>query len=749
VILRWSWLATPYLVCSTVLVAVGLAAALLRGDRVLRLGVIGAVLTALPWAVCQAAAACTDDPIVAHRVLKLGQGPVALVGPNLMLVLLGVSGQLERYRWAARSAGIVGLFFLITCWATNWVVPGVQLISSGMFYIRPGPLTGIHVSQLVIWLVVGLLLIRRATPEGERRRTLRVLIGILVFAAIGSLDTLLLYRVWGVYPIAVFPATIAAGLALYLVLRTDFLRPQGFDRSIALELAFVAGAYAILGVLTWLAGPSLAVVTLGAIAWAVGSGAAWALVRARPVRVAAERELEQFVARVVTLDSEAKIADRLGTLWRTAVSGLDIRTLWWRDGDALVQKSGERWAIERDLATWFVHNAEALAVTDLATMKVGPIRAKLEQLAARSKQADGPDAGVVVPLVDRDELVGLVEAHYGHALREAERGLLADSARAAARALTFVGLSRAASRERETAREVEVADALRLQASASRDAELGRWAVAAEYRTAAPTTGAGWSAIELLDGRLALLVTEAQAHGVAGALATAALTGAFAAATARYAVPSRSSLVRMPRAQTDPLKLQSDPALVIPEGVETPVPKAPPSESSAAIVVPAAPEPLTLDALIVALRASSEGVLRGGQPVAAFLALLDAQAGTIEYTCAGHPGGFLVGPVATIDGSLPVGSGKAPRPKATPLGEGQRDPEASMRGASRHSAQLPPDTLLVVASSALRGQDDTAWQTHLRESAFASGRLASVVVEAALKRGEPREDLLAVVVRAR
>ena len=106
-----------------------------------------------------------------------------------------------------------------------------------------------------------------------------------------------------------------------------------------------------------------------------------------------------------------------------------------------------------------------------------------------------------------------------------------ESARAAARAFTFVGLAQTAGRERETAREVEVADALRLQASASRDAELGRWAVAAEYRTAARTTGAGWSATELEDGRLALLVTEAQAHGVAAALATAALTGAFAAAT--------------------------------------------------------------------------------------------------------------------------------------------------------------------------------------------------------------------------
>ncbi len=740
--LRWSWLATPYLVCAVVIASVALATALLRGDRVLRLGVIGATLTALPWAICQAAAACTDDPEVARRLLRLGQGPVALVGPNLMLVLLGVSGQLERYRWVARGAGLVGFVLLVTCWATDWTVPGVQVIPSGIFYIRPGPLTGLHVSQLVVWLVVGLLLARRAAPQGERKKTMRLLLGILVFAAIGSLDTLLLYRVWGVYPIAWLPATIAAGIAGYLVLRTDFVRPQGLDRAIALELGLVAFAFLLIALLVWLAGPSLSVVTLGAIVWAAASGAAWALVRSRPVRVTAERELEQFIARVATLDDETKITDRLATLWRTAIPGLQIHTLWWRDGEVLTQKSGERWPLDRDLATWFVNNGDALAVSDLATMKVGPIRQKLEELALHGKSSPTSEAGVVVPLVDRDELVGLVEAHHALALRESERGLLGDSARAVARALTFVGLSRAASRERETAREVEIADALRLQAGASRDAELGRWAVAAEYRTATRSTGAGWSAIELVDGRLALLVTEAQAHGVAGALATAALTGAFAAATSPFAVrPTAITRVRRAQSELAVPRMQSE------MGVEGAEPQKPPA-SSPAIASPA-PEPLTLDALIIALRASSEGVLRGGQPVAAFLALLDVEAETVEYTCAGHPGAFLVGPIATIDGSLPLGSGKSTRPDAKPLGAGTRDPDASMKGASRHTAQLPPDTLLVVASSALRGTDDTHWASHLREVAPASGRLASVLVESAVRRGGTSEDLLAVVVRTR
>ena len=73
----------------------------------------------------------------------------------------------------------------------------------------------------------------------------------------------------------------------------------------------------------------------------------------------------------------------------------------------------------------------------------------------------------------------------------------------------------------------------------------------------------------------------------------------------------------------------------------------------------------------------------------------------------------------------------------------------SLAGASRGHSPLSADTLVVVASTALRGSDDAHWQAQLREAAFASGRLATVLVDDALRRGAPSEDLLAVVVRAR
>jgi hypothetical protein len=358
----------------------------------------------------------------------------------------------------------------------------------------------------------------------------------------------------------------------------------------------------------------------------------------------------------------------LTTLWQRAI-GIKVSALWWIDRGVLTKK-GATWPLSDAVKAWLVQNSEPLAQSDLLTMRLGPIRDAIEALST----AHG--ASLIVPLIDRGELVGLVEADYNQALRDAERNLIAESARAAARSLTFVGLARAAARERDTAREVEVADALRLQASASRDANLGRWAVAAEYRPAARTTGAGWSTLELPDGRLALLVTEAQAQGVAAALATAALTGAFAAATAGTA-------------------------------------------------------PVTLDRLISTMRASSEGVLRSGQPVSAFLAILDAPAQKLEWACAGHPGACIVGAEKTI---LISGGPK-------------RGPNASLTAAVRGSSPLMADSLLVVASSGLRGTDDERWQAQLRENA--SGRLATALVEQALEAGEPSEDVLAVVVRAR
>src|SRR5262245_34398860 len=198
--------------------AVIISGALIRGDHVMRLGVVGAAQTALPWAVCLAVSVCAMDPEFSTRLLRLGFGPVALIGPNLLFVLLGLSGQLERFRWLARIAGAIGIVLMVVCWSTELMVPGVQRLSSGIWYTRAGTLTGLHISQLALWLGLGMYIVRRSTTRGEKRRIGRLLIWLFGLGAVGSLDMLLVRGIWGSFPVAWLPALIAGGVALYMVL---------------------------------------------------------------------------------------------------------------------------------------------------------------------------------------------------------------------------------------------------------------------------------------------------------------------------------------------------------------------------------------------------------------------------------------------------------------------------------------------------------------------------------------------------
>lgn len=672
--LTWSWLCVPYLVCALSIAAVGLVAAIVRGDRVLRLGTIGVSTTSLPWAVCSALAACTADPALATRLLRLGNGPIALVGPSLMIVLLGVGGQLERHRLIARAAGLLGATLMAICWATSWVVAGARELSSGVFYISPGPLAGLHFSQIGIWLALGILIARRSTSGGERRNLVRMIFGVFALCAIGGTDLLIVYDITGGYPVAWLSATIASGIAVYYELRSDLLRPQGLDRKVLLELGVLAAVVAASAAAVLATGTERPVVlaVLASLAWVAVLGVVWARSEARPVRIARERALEEFAAALGELDSEPRIAERLAALWKEVE--VEVRALLRLEGERLVDvRTGEARALDPEVAAWLVEHGDLLAAADLGTMRLGKLRPKLEALVTAGATA------ICVPLVDRGSLVGIVLAHHGDALREDERGLVIEAARAAARAMTYAALARAAAREHEMAREVEVAEAMRLQA-AIRDAELGPWTVAAEYRTAARTTGAGWSVNLLADGRLAVLVTEAQAHGVAAALATAAVTGAFAASTTGAA-------------------------------------------------------PVDLDDLLASLRASAEGVVRGGEPVAAFLAILDPDGETIAWACAGHPGGAIVTASA---GGAPIA-----------LGGGGARLGASLTVATRGSASFGADALLVIASTAVHGDDEARWHRALRELAPTGPRLAALLVEGAHRAGPALEDLLAVVVRLR
>jgi hypothetical protein len=271
---------------------------------------------------------------------------------------------------------------------------------------------------------------------------------------------------------------VACVLATYYELRSDLLRPQGIDHGVLIELvAFtvVAIACAVIALLLEAASP-VAIAAAASGVWVIGLGVAWTRTRNRPVRVARERALEELIVSLGDLDNDAAIADRLSALWKQI--GVETRVLERVEGEVLIEvgmtelralpPTGVRQrTLDREIAEWLVDHDDVLAAGDLNTALLGPIRPKLEKLFSQVDHRERPN--MIVPLIDRGTLVGIVEAVHARSLREEERGLIVESGHAAARALTYVALARTAGRERETAREVEVAEAMRLQASASRD----------------------------------------------------------------------------------------------------------------------------------------------------------------------------------------------------------------------------------------------------------------------------------------
>ena len=139
--------------------------------------------------------------------------------------------------------------------------------------------------------------------------------------------------------------------------------------------------------------------------------------------------------------------------------------------------------------------------------------------------------------------------------------------------------------------------------------------------------------------------------------------------------------------------------------------------------------------------------------LAAFVAILDGDTQTITWSCAGHPGALVVPPHPyPVPDRLPQGTSAADPAVVSLGGGGGRlgDPRGvTLRGVT----PLGPDHALVVASSGVRGgargDDATAWRGVVREHAAAGPRLAGLLVEAAAGRGQPVDDLLAVVVRQR
>lgn len=513
----WTYLALPYLASAAVMGTLLVAVALSSGDRVIRIGLVSAAAVLVPWSLCTALALCVvDDVALAQRLHQAGSGPTMFLGPSVFLVLLSVSGQLDRHRYLARVAIASGAVLMIVSWSTDWMISGVLRLQSGVWFPAAGPLVWLTSLQIVAWPSIGVLVAMRASSASRRSEIVRYLAALPVLAAVATADTLLAYGVGGSFPLAWVPALAGAALCLRLLLRTDLLRGRGVDGGAARGLlARVASAAAIV-LLVWLVSaqglPSVVVALATAPLWGLALVVSWLSPRSTRGNAGYEQALERFV-RELAADDVAAAEARLARLWREQV------------GLGSVKLRLEVDALDEATRAWLSSLRGPVVAAEVTMMRLGVVREQIVRLLA------GPRASVLVPVCDRGELLALAEGgdESSRSLRDAERLFLFDSAQQVGHVLTYERLAREAKAAATAAREVDIANALAAHYRPLAEDDLGAWQLTVHHRPSAHPGGEGWSWARLAPSRLAVMVAEADAGGVAGALVVAALQGAFAA----------------------------------------------------------------------------------------------------------------------------------------------------------------------------------------------------------------------------
>jgi serine phosphatase RsbU (regulator of sigma subunit) len=624
-----------------------------------------------------------------------------------MLLVFGAYGQTERYRRLLIVAGVVATGSLAVCWTTDWVVAGVRETPSGMLYPRAGWWLVLHAGQLVIWPVIGLAIVRRTALDQPPRVRPWQVIALIGCAVAGASDVLLAQGVAGYYPLAWVAALGAVAVLMNMILRGDLLRTRGLDRDAALELVLVVATTAAVAVVAVALGDvhPLALSVIAA-AVAVTAGGIAAVARARRAASAPDAGDDGRIDHLLGAARDAAaIEGVLAEAWRRY--GVTEVRLWQADGIDL--RAGTATApLPGELAAWLVEHPGLIVRGDLPTSRLGSARPLVELLA----RTCGPD--LVLPLVDRDQVLGVAGAELGPrsaVLRDPERVAIEQAATPAARALAYLALRREAEEAVLAARETEVADAVATQAGTRRRADLGDWRLAAAYRPAERVAGDVWSWERLPDGRLALLVADVAGRGVPAALVSSALAGAFAAVTAGWAAQERG-----PGGHSD--------------------------GGSGSAAAGGGAEP----AAVAALLDRTIGALgKGEHQAAAFVAVCDPDRRVVDWVSAGHRGACVVRPGA-VEAELSLLGGAS-----SALGTA---------GGERASGQAPlgPGELLVVVSDgviALRDARGQAWGERrfaqlLRSGALAAGdQAAPLILDAALQHAggvAPIDDLLVIAV---
>ena len=531
----------PFAGATVIVLAVALYVLFTAGAPALRGALLIVAIGLLPFPTGLAIIGSTTDPGAATALSKLAISLIPLSSAGAMVFLLALAGRLAHHKWLVVFAFVTSVATVPVTIFTSLVINGVWRTPVDLYYFRV-PVDGIaqlEAVQIGLWVGIGIVVVARRIreePNSSCRRQLRGSVIAFSLCAAGLLDVPLGYGI-GWFPVSWLALALGLSLALRLLVVDDLIRARALDLRALWGMVYVG--LLILGLWLALLGVDGAPlwVRIGAVAVVfvilrVGVSLIRTIgrPRGRATRTPLERALDRYAQRVQSLRDQQQIGEVTVELLELGVGCEQIEFLTPSESDYSWERlDGETLPEEQTpdplLLVWLQQHDRPILRDDLATMRLGDLRPSLALLYEMH------DAEVLVPLVNRDEVVGMIALgapDEGRGYRQEELNFLRRLQEHAAAALVYARMHREATERVEVDKEVGLAAAVqRAFVPGSEVIERSGVVVAGIYEPASRCGGDWWSVHELEHGRVLVLIGDVTGHGVAAAMVTAAAKGCY------------------------------------------------------------------------------------------------------------------------------------------------------------------------------------------------------------------------------
>lgn len=532
-------LSIPFVVASVAVVLLGLYVLFMNAALALRVALAVIVVGLFPFLVGSALVASTDDADVAMHIYRISIALLPLASTGVLLFELTLAQRLRQHRFLIAFAVVSSIVLAVVCMTTDVMVTGIWTTSVGLMYFKIGILGPLQLAAIGVWVAVGIVLLRRrlnVEPSSVRRRQMKQSMVAFAVCVAGVVDTPLGYG-FGWFPVSWLFLTVGSFLVLRSVVVDDLFHARALDSRAPLALLFLILGAAGVWIIRRELGPdaSVFVAALMIVGLFLTLRLATTLMNVMsrastaPDETPLERAAEVFVTNVRSMKVESEIGEATVSVVNLGLGSEPVKLLWREKGSTWESTEGDDLdaaAVPNTLVSdWLVHNNRPLTRDDIETARQPGAREPIKQMFELHR------AEVLVPLVDRTDLVGLLTVgapSTGRAYRNEEVRFLANIKEHATNALCYAQMQREATARVEVGKDVELAAAVQGAFVPSEDTiHCGRVSLAGMYTPASRCGGDWWSVHEVPDGRVLVLVGDVTGHGIAAAMVTAAAKGCY------------------------------------------------------------------------------------------------------------------------------------------------------------------------------------------------------------------------------